>query len=94
MEYFYNQTKEYEWNDGIPKQKLFVKLVDGISASDRSFVANGIRSFFNDLFTQLLEKSTIVDSLEKVNKVFTILVWLIGVISLCIAFFLLLIATT
>ena len=51
MEYFYNQTKEYEWSDGIPKQKLFVKLVDGISGSDRAFVANGIRSFFNDLFT-------------------------------------------
>ena len=51
MEKFYEKTSEYQWKDGLPKQKLFVKLVDGVSAEDRSFVANGIRAFFNDVFT-------------------------------------------
>ena len=67
MEYFYSQTSQYEWKDNLPKQKLFVKLKDGISAQERAFVANGVRAFFNDVFTQLLEKETLVDSLNQVN---------------------------
>ena len=57
-------------------------------------MANGVRSYFNDILTALLEKATLEDSLAQVNQVFSILVWLIGFISLLIAFFLLLIATT
>ena len=68
--------------------------MDGISPQKRAFVANGIRAFFNDILTQLVEKETIVNSLNQVNSVFTILVWLIGAISLTITFFLLLISTT
>jgi ABC-type antimicrobial peptide transport system permease subunit len=71
-----------------------VRLDPYISADDRAFVSNGIRSFFESALTRLLEKKDIKDSVEQVNKIFNIMVYIIGAISLTIAFFLLLISTT
>ena len=42
----------------------------------------------------LIMKSEVEESLEQINKVFNILIYIIGAISLTIAFFLLLISTT
>lgn len=43
-----NNTEGFEFFDDIPKQELFVKLSPTISASQRQFIANGIRNFFTD----------------------------------------------
>ena len=71
-----------------------MRLNPDISADDRAFVSNGIRSFFESALTRLFEKKNVKDSVEQVNKIFNIMVYIIGAISLTIAFFLLLISTT
>jgi len=44
---FYDEKyKDYNFTDGVPQQLLFVKLKPDVSAEDRQFVANGIRSTF------------------------------------------------
>ena len=93
-DYLREIPEKWSSKDGIPKEKLFVKLVPGINRDDEAYVQNGIRQFFTEPLMQLLAKSDIEDSLSQVNKVFNILVYVIGAISLTIAFFLLLIATT
>ena len=93
-EYLAEMRAKYQWKDGVPKSNLFVRLPKGISKDDRAFVANGIRSFFTDTLTELFEKAEVEESLTQVNQVFNIMVYVIGAISLTIAFFLLLIATT
>lgn len=40
--------KQYDFSNGVPKYKVFVKVNETISADRRDFIANGIRSFFKD----------------------------------------------
>ena len=89
-----NLTAKYQCRDRIPKRFLYIKLDPYISTDDHVFVANGIRSFFDSQLTRLFEKKQVEDSLKQVKNVFNIMVNIIGVISLTIAFFLLLISTT
>jgi hypothetical protein len=89
-----NMTEQYQWKDRIPKYKLFVRLDPNISDDDRLFVSNGIRAFFESQLTRLFERKEIKDNVQQVNNVFNIMVYIIGAISLTIAFFLLLISTT
>ena len=93
-EWWADARKQYQWTDGIPKSNIMVKLVDGISADNRSYVANGMRSRFNDPLTKVFVKQDVVDSLNEINEIFNLMVYIIAAISLVIAFFLLLIATT
>jgi len=52
----YNEViKTYEFSNGIPKYKMFVKMNNSISVERRDFIANGIRSFFKDDQTILLD---------------------------------------
>lgn len=60
----------------------------------RDFIANGIRSYFRDQSTLLLDKKEALDAVTIAVQVFNICVIVIGVISLVLAFFLLLISTT
>ena len=46
---------EYNFTKGIPKYRMYVKLADNISKDRRDFIANGIRSFFRDEGTVLLD---------------------------------------
>ena len=50
-EWLRKNTEVYQWKDGIPKAALFVKLSQTITKDERTFVANGIRSFFNDILS-------------------------------------------
>ena len=58
--YIEEETAGYTFNDGIPKNALFVKLNPNISDSKRDFITNGIRNFFQDQTTIMLETNDIV----------------------------------
>jgi ABC-type antimicrobial peptide transport system permease subunit len=80
----------------VPKQKLLVKYASNITAQRREYIINGIRSLFPPGLDQpiMVDVVSIIDSLRSVNLVFTFIVGIIGVISLILTFFLLLVATT
>lgn len=43
---------------------MFVKLDPNIDDKRRNFIANGIRSFFKDDITILLDKKVLLDSID------------------------------
>lgn len=45
----------YNFDNDVPKLKVYIKLKEGIEDSRREFLANGIRSFFRDDRTVLLD---------------------------------------
>jgi len=71
---------------------MFVKLSPNISEERRTFISNGLRSFFSDDATFLIDKTEIVDSLNSTELAFTIFVAIIGFIALLLSFFLLLVS--
>ena len=71
-----------------------VKLNPNITAEKRSFIANGLRSYFRDKETLLYEREEIVSMLKSTGLIFNAFVAIIGAIALTISFFLLLVATT
>ena len=53
----YDQIQaNYKFTNGVPKDKLFVKLTPGTSALVREEIANGIRAYFKDDFTFLMDR--------------------------------------
>ena len=83
-----------KWTNNIPKYKLYVKLSPSISAERREFVANGIRSFFQDDVTVLLDTEKAMKSVVRSAQLFDIFVAAVGVIALVLAFFMLMVSTT
>ena len=81
-------------SDGLPKEYLFISLNETISDERRSFITNGIRSYFRDDLTLLLDRKDIHDSVVSNLALFQIFVGIVGFISLTLSFFLLLISTT
>lgn len=84
----------YNFTNDIPKYKVFVKLNQTISDERRAQLADGIRSYFRDERTLLLDMKDALKSVSKSLQLFNIFNSLIGVIALILAFFLLLISTT
>lgn len=82
------------FTDGLPKDFLFINLNKSISNDERGVVTNGIRAFFKDDLTILLDKKFISESLETSLSMMQIFVTIIGIICLTLSFFLLLISTT
>lgn len=82
------------FTDGLPKEFLFINLNDSISDDTRGVVTNGIRAFFKDDRTILLDKKEISESLESSLGLMQIFVTIVGFICLTLSFFLLLISTT
>ena len=80
--------------DGIPKDKLFVKLKEGITSEQEQYVLNGLRNTFNTRTTGILYLSDVKRLISAFDILRTSFVFLIGGIALVIAFFLLLTATT
>ena len=58
------KNKTYQWTNGIPKSNVLVKLVAGISADNRNYVANGMRSRMDDPLSKVFVKQDVVDSLK------------------------------
>lgn len=54
-EKYNNLVKNYEFTDDLPKGKMFVKLNPNITTERREFISNGIRSYFRDDTTILLD---------------------------------------
>lgn len=91
----YDQLKQgYNFTDGIPKFRLFVKLAPGVSEERRDFIANGIRAYFHGDTTLLLDKLQAEKAIEGTITIFDAFVIIVGLISLVLAFFLLTISTT
>ena len=85
---------DYQFVNGVPKDRLYVRLVSGISAPNREEVGNGIRSYFKDDITFMLDRQQSLDAIQTSLMLFQIFVTIVGIIALTIAFFLLLISTT
>ena len=91
----YNSTiAEYDFQNGIPKYKIFVKLAAGITAERREDIANGIRSHFKGDGTVLIDLEFTKTSIQSAIILFRLFVGIIGFIALTLAFFLLMVATT
>jgi hypothetical protein len=90
------QTAETNYTYGVPKQKLFIKYAKGISENRRQYIINGMRSLFPSGLSQpiMVDVFALIKSLNTINVVFSFIVGIIGVISLILTFFLLLVATT
>jgi ABC-type antimicrobial peptide transport system permease subunit len=73
---------------------LFINLNKSISNDQRGVVTNGIRAFFKDDLTLLLDKKEISESLQSSLSMMQIFVTIVGFICLTLSFFLLLISTT
>ena len=73
---------------------MFVELSEDISDVRRDFIANGIRSYFRDDTTVLMDRKELLSSINSSLQLFQIFVILVGTIALTMAFFLLLISTT
>jgi ABC-type antimicrobial peptide transport system permease subunit len=82
------------FTDGLPKDFLFINLNKSISNDQRGVVTNGIRAFFKDDLTLLLDKKEISESLQSSLSMMQIFVTIVGFICLTLSFFLLLISTT
>lgn len=91
----YNELiSEYNFTNGVPKYKLFVKLDNTISEERRDYIANGIRSYFKDDQTVLLDLQFAMKSVTSSLQLFQIFVGVVGAIALILAFFLLMVSTT
>jgi len=73
---------------------VFVKLNPAITDEEREVIANRIRSQFYGKIGVLLTKHEVEKTYRSVSVIFKIFVVIIAVISLSIAFFLLLISMT
>lgn len=86
--------KGYNFTDDLPKEWAFINLNQSLSADRRAFITNGLRSYFKDDLTFLLDRKLLHDSVISNLAMFEIFVGIVGVIALTLSFFLLLISTT
>jgi ABC-type antimicrobial peptide transport system permease subunit len=84
----------YNFTEMIPKYKLFIKLNPNITAMRREEIANGVRSYFRDSFTILIDLKEALTAVDASLLLFTVFVSVIGIIALTLAFFLLMVSTT
>lgn len=73
---------------------MWVKLSPNVTQERADFIANGIRSYFKDDRTILLDVRTSLAGIQDSLDLFSIFVMVVGAIALILAFFLLLISTT
>lgn len=59
-----NLIKDYNFTDGTPKEYLFIKLNPNIDDYRREYIANGVRSYFRDDTTILLDRKSLLDSIN------------------------------
>lgn len=84
----------YTFTENVPKYKLFVRLSPDCTRDRREQIANGIRSFFRDERTILLDLSVAMQAIATSLTLFQIFVGVVGFIALTLAFFLLRVSTT
>jgi ABC-type antimicrobial peptide transport system permease subunit len=95
MELLYNKLVfGYNFTNNIPKEMLFVTLDPDISDDRRNFIANGIRSYFRDDLTVLIDKKSFLEYIMNILMMLELFVIIVGLIALILTFFLLLISTS
>jgi len=87
-------TSTYQFTAGVPKEKLYVKMDPSISEARRNYIANGIRAYFRNDQTVLIDLKSTVEGVQSALVLFQIFVAIVGTIALILAFFLLLVSTT
>lgn len=55
---------QYNFTDGLPKEFIVVNLNESLSADRRAFITNGIRAFFKDDLTLLLDRKELDESVR------------------------------
>ena len=69
--YFYkNIISDYNFTNDIPKYKLFIKLDPDITKDRKAEIANGVRSFFKDDVTFLLDLKETVAQVNNILGIF------------------------
>ena len=63
-ENFQGIINTYNFTDDVPKYKLFIKLNPNITDDRREQIANGIRSYFRDDLTILLDKKVAMNAIS------------------------------
>jgi len=86
--------ENYNFTDGIPKTKMFVKLKAQISEERRHFISNGIRSFVRNEGATVIDAIDAVQRIQKAMTISDIFTFILGTIALTLAFFLLMVSTT
>lgn len=84
----------YQYTAEVPKEKLYVRLDPNISDERRNFVANGIRAFFRNDQTLLVDLKETIKGIDTALLLFQLFIAIVGTIALILAFFLLLVSTT
>jgi ABC-type antimicrobial peptide transport system permease subunit len=87
-------NKQYNFTSGVPYFRLYVNLAKNTTQDRRDFISNGIRSFFKDDFTVMLDMKDVEKNVQSSLVLFNIFVGIVGCIALIVAFFLLLVSTT
>lgn len=59
MKAYEDLIARYNFTDGLPKEYLFINLNKSISLDRRDLITNGIRAFFKDDLTLLLDSKEI-----------------------------------
>ena len=67
---FEAMMKPYNCSNNIPKYKILVKLNQSISKSRREYVANGIRAYYRDDLTKLVDINIGYEAIESITKLF------------------------
>jgi hypothetical protein len=62
--------KGYNFTDALPKEWAFINLNNTLSADRRAFLTNGLRSYFKDNLTILLDRKEIHDAIVGNLKMF------------------------
>jgi hypothetical protein len=62
--------QKYDFNNGIPKEFMIVKLNSTLDESRRKYLANGIRSYFKDEMTQLIDMKDLLNSVASSINLF------------------------
>jgi ABC-type antimicrobial peptide transport system permease subunit len=91
---FEDMISSYNFTEDVPKYKLFIKLAPNIDADRRQQIADGVRSYFRDEMTILLDLKDAMSAVNTSLNLFQVFVALVGFIALTLAFFLLLVSTT
>ena len=86
--------ENYNFTNGIPKTKLFVKLKAQISEERRHFISNGLRSFLRNEGAIVLDTIEAIEHIEKAKIILDLFTFILGAIALTLAFFLLMVSTT
>merc|ERR1712070_319113 len=73
----------------VPKERLFVKLAEGLSKDQREDVINGLRTFFSSDQVQAIDTRTLIDSISVATDLMNLFFQVVGIIAMIMCFFIL-----